>query len=264
MKTLLSSAGLQPEGGAGIDGRRASEAFSIEAHARSGAQVRSEFADRLNWLRAAVLGANDGIVSTASIIFGVAGASASSQTLLLAGSAAIAAGAMSMAAAEFVSVSSQRDFQRAEMDQQKMRIDADEAGAMNDLTELVAARGLDDKLARQVAIQLTQHDALEAHTRLRLGFEPGQINNPWHAAIASMLSFVVGGLVPLTALLLGNRQGEVWATAAAAIVALMLTGSLSAQLGHAPRLRAAARTVAGGILAMVVTYVVGAAVGGVV
>jgi VIT1/CCC1 family predicted Fe2+/Mn2+ transporter len=263
MQTPLSSAGLPPEGRAAVDGGGA-EAFAIDAHARSGAQVRSEFADRLNWLRAAVLGANDGIVSTASIIFGVAGASAGSQTLLLAGSAAIAAGAMSMAAAEFVSVSSQRDFQCAEIDHQKTRIDADAAGAINDLTELVAARGLDAKLARQVAIQLTRRDALEAHTRLRLGFEPGQITNPWHAAIASLLSFIVGGLVPLTALVLGNRHVEIWATAGAAIVALMLTGSLSAQLGHAPRLRAAARTVAGGVLAMAVTYAVGAGVGSVV
>jgi VIT1/CCC1 family predicted Fe2+/Mn2+ transporter len=231
---------------------------------RTGAEVRAEFADRLNWLRAAVLGANDGIVSTAGIIFGVAGAAASSQTLLLAGSAAIAAGAMSMAAAEYVSVSSQRDFQRAEIEQQESRIRADAEGAINDLTELVEARGLDEKLARQVAIQLTRKDAIEAHTRLRLGFEPGQVTNPWHAAIASMLSFIVGGLVPLAALLLGSRQVEVWATAAAAILALMVTGSLSAHLGHAPRMRAAGRTVAGGILAMAVTYGVGVAVGTVV
>lgn len=262
MQPPSSNAGLPPNGSGGNDGGH-SRAHADAVHARTGAHFRAEFADRLNWLRAAVLGANDGIVSTASIIFGVAGAAASSQTLLLAGSAAIAAGAMSMAAAEFVSVSSQRDFQRAEMAQQKSRIDADAAGAVDDLTELVAARGLDDKLARQVAIQLTRKDALEAHTRLRLGFEPGQITNPLHAAVASLLSFIVGGLVPLTALLLGSRQVEVWATAAAAILALMLTGSLSAQLGHAGRLRAAARTVTGGILAMAVTYAVGAAVGGV-
>lgn len=235
-----------------------------KTQAPTGAEVRAEFADRLNWLRAAVLGANDGIVSTAGIIFGVAGAAASSQTLLLAGSAAIAAGAMSMAAAEYVSVSSQRDFQRAEIEQQESRIRADAEGAINDLTELVEARGLDEQLARQVAIQLTRKDAIEAHTRLRLGFEPGQVTNPWHAAIASMLSFIVGGLVPLAALLLGSRQVEVWATAAAAIVALMVTGSLSAHLGHAPRMRAAGRTVAGGILAMAVTYGVGVAVGTVV
>jgi VIT1/CCC1 family predicted Fe2+/Mn2+ transporter len=262
MQAASSSGDLPPNGSAAAG--EPSNTTADAADALTGAEIRSEFADRLNWLRASVLGANDGIVSTASIIFGVAGASASSQTLLLAGSAAIAAGAMSMAAAEFVSVSSQRDFQRAEMGQQKKRIDADAAGAIDDLTELVAARGLDDKLAREVAIQLTRKDALEAHTRLSLGFEPGQITNPWHAAIASLVSFIVGGLVPLAALLLGNRHVEVPATAAAAIVALMLTGSLSAQLGHAPRLRAAARTVAGGILAMAVTYAVGAAVGGIV
>ena len=259
MQAASSSSGLQAPRSGHIG---SGSVFANEAHARTGAEVRAEFADRLNWLRAAVLGANDGIVSTAGIIFGVAGAAASSQTLLLAGSAAIAAGAMSMAAAEFVSVSSQRDFQRAEIDQQKSRIRADADGAIEDLTELVAARGLDDRLARQVAVQLTQKDAVEAHTRLRLGFEPGQVTNPWHAAIASMLSFIVGGLVPLAALLLADRTTEVVATAAAAILALILTGSLSAQLGHAPRLRAAVRTVAGGILAMVVTYAVGAAVGG--
>lgn len=259
MQAPSSSADWLPNGS-----RRGASTAAAAAHARTGAEARAEFADRLNQLRAAVLGANDGIVSTAGIIFGVAGAAASGQTLLLAGSAAIAAGAMSMAAAEFVSVSSQRDYQRAEIDQQKLRIEADAERAVDDLTELVSARGLDDRLARQVAVQLTQNDALEAHTRLRLGFEPGQITNPWHAAVASMLSFIIGGLVPLAALLLGNPKIEVWAAAAAAILGLILTGSLSAQLGHAPKLGAAARTVTGGILAMAVTYAVGAAVGGLV
>jgi VIT1/CCC1 family predicted Fe2+/Mn2+ transporter len=261
MQAPLSSVALLPEGGAAIDDRGSSDASTSEAHARSGAQVRSEFADRLNWLRAAVLGANDGIVSTASIIFGVAGASASSQTLLLAGSAAIAAGAMSMAAAEFVSVSSQRDYQTAAIAREKKRIAADTAAAVDDLAGLVAERGIDGTLAHEVAVQLSRHDAVEAHTRLGLGFEPGQVTHPWHAAAASLCSFVIGGLIPLAALLIGSTRVEVPATAVAALTGLLVTGSLSALLGRAPVLRAVARTVSGGILAMAVTYAVGAAVG---
>jgi VIT1/CCC1 family predicted Fe2+/Mn2+ transporter len=261
MQAPSNSAGLLLEGGAAIDGRAAPEASANEAHARSGAQVRTEFADRLNWLRAAVLGANDGIVSTAGIIFGVAGAAASSQTLLLAGSAAIAAGAMSMAAAEFVSVSSQRDYQTAAIARETKRIAADAGGAVDDLARLVAERGIDGALAHEVAVQLSRHDAVEAHTRLALGFEPGQITHPWHAAAASLCSFVIGGLIPLAALLIGSTRLEMPATAIAALAGLVVTGSLSALLGRAPVLPAAARTVTGGILAMAVTYAVGAAVG---
>ncbi|HYC96017.1 MAG TPA: VIT1/CCC1 transporter family protein [Sphingomicrobium sp.] len=222
---------------------------------------QAEFADRLNWLRAAVLGANDGVVSTASMMFGVAGAAANSSTILVAGSAAVAAGAMSMAAAEYVSVSSQRDYQQSEISQQKARIAADVEGALDDLTDLVVARGIEASLARQVAVQLTKEDALNAHTRLRLGFERDQLTNPWHAALASLCSFVLGGLVPLAAVLFGGARSEMPATAAAAVVALVLTGSFSAQLGHAPKLRAALRTVIGGILAMAVTYAVGSIIG---
>lgn len=222
---------------------------------------RAELADRLNWLRAAVLGANDGIVSTSGMIYGVAGAAASSQTILIAGIAAVAAGSLSMAAAEYVSVSSQRDYQRAQMAERQAFIDGDDDCGIDELTELVEARGLDKALARQVAVSLTKTDPLNAHTRLGLGFEPDQLTNPWHAALASMGSFILGGLVPLAAIMVARPNIEIPATAAAAIFGLVVTGSLSARLGNAPRLRAVLRTVAGGILAMAVTYAIGATFG---
>lgn len=225
------------------------------------ARTRARFADRLNWVRAAVLGANDGIVSTAGVIFGVAGAAADSDAILVAGSAAVAAGAMSMAAAEYVSVSSQRDYQLAEINAQKEHIAGDAEGALAELAELVAERGLDDELARRVAERLTKNDPVEAHTRLALGFEPTQIINPWHAVVASFIAFVLGGMVPLAPVLLTDREIEIPATAAAAIFGLILTGSSSAYLGHASMIKAAARTVAGGVLAMAVTFGVGSLVG---
>lgn len=214
-------------------------------------------ASRLNWLRAAVLGANDGIVSTAALIFGVAGAAAQHQMILIAGIAAVAAGAMSMAVGEYVSVSSQRDLENSELAYEQKEIDADPDRELEQLAELLEGRGISRDLSWQVAKQLTERDALTAHARLELNIDPSAIVNPLQAAFASMLSFVAGGLIPLLTMLLMPQSIAVWAAGAAVVFALGLTGTLSAIHGRAAILPAATRTIAGGILAMAVTYGVG-------
>jgi vacuolar iron transporter family protein len=215
-------------------------------------------AGRLNWLRAGVMGANDGIVSTAGIVAGVAGAAATHEVLLLSGAAALVAGAMSMAAGEYVSVWSQRDSERAELDKERRELAADPVNELRELTALIEAQGVDRMLARQVADQLTQRDALSAHARLELSIDPHALANPWSAAFASMVSFVAGGIVPFLAILLSPRELALPVTGVAVTIALAATGALSAHLGRAPLIRAAVRTVLGGILAMAVTYGVGA------
>jgi VIT1/CCC1 family predicted Fe2+/Mn2+ transporter len=217
-----------------------------------------ELARRLNWLRAGVMGANDGIVSTAGLVAGVAGAAGSHQVLLLSGAAALVAGAMSMAAGEYVSVWSQRDSERAEIENERRELAADPVHGLRQLTGLIEAQGIDQALARQVAEQLTRHDALTAHARLELSIDPKALANPWSAAFASMISFVIGGIVPFLAIVLSPRDLAVPITTLAVTIALAATGALSAYLGRAPLARAALRTVLGGILAMAVTYGVGA------
>lgn len=220
-------------------------------------QQAAATANKLNWLRAGVLGANDGIVSTSSIIFGVAGASASHATVVLAGIAAIAAGAMSMAAGEYVSVSSQRDLEEAELAAERQEIAADPKAELAELTDLLEERGIAPDLAAKVAVQLTRRDALTAHARLELGIDPAAVSNPWAAASASMVSFTVGGLIPLIAMVLSPRAIEIWVSGVAVLLALTLTGWISAILGGAPRLPSIVRNVVGGLLAMAVTYGIG-------
>jgi VIT1/CCC1 family predicted Fe2+/Mn2+ transporter len=221
------------------------------------AQAIAATASKLNWLRAGVLGANDGIVSTSSIIFGVAGASASHATVVLAGIAAIAAGAMSMAAGEYVSVSSQRDLEEAELALERKEIAADPEGELDELTHLLEERGIEPGLAREVAIQLTERDPLTAHARLEIGIDPAAVNNPWSAAFASMVAFTVGGIIPLIATVLSPRGLAIWVSGAAVVIALALTGWISAWLGGARQLPSIARNVIGGLLAMAITYGVG-------
>ena len=212
---------------------------------------------KLNWLRASVLGANDGIVSTSSIIFGVAGASTSRAAVLLAGIAAIAAGALSMAAGEYVSVSSQRDVEKAELDRERREIEANPQCELVELQDMLKERGIDASLARKVARQLTARDALAAHARLEFGIDPGAVVNPWHAATASLLAFTAGGLIPLLAIMLAPGAVEIWLCGLAVLIALTLTGLASAKLGGAPSLRSILRNVLGGLLAMAITYGVG-------
>lgn len=220
-----------------------------------------QIAERLNWLRAGVMGANDGIVSTAGLVVGVAGAAVSSGALLASGIAAVIAGAMSMAVGEYVSVSSQRDSQQAELAHEQAELAGNPERGLDQLTGLIQAQGIDRGLARQVAVQLTEKDPLTAHGRYELGIDPDEFINPWQAAWASLLAFVVGAVVPLAAILLSPRSLGVPVTAVAVVVALAVTGSVSAHLGRAPKLRAVLRTVGGGIAAMTITYSIGLLVG---
>ncbi|MFD8645363.1 VIT family protein [Streptomyces zaomyceticus] len=216
---------------------------------------------RLNWLRAAVLGANDGVVSTAGLVVGVAGATESQAALLTAGLAGLLAGSMSMAAGEYVSVSTQRDSEEAALAQEKRELREDPEAELAELTGLLAARGLSTDVAREAAEQLTARDALRAHARVELGIDPDRLTIAWHAAAASFLAFTVGALLPLLAIVLPPASARLWVTVVSVLAALTLTGWWSARLGEAPAGRAILRNVAGGALAMAVTYGAGSLLG---
>jgi VIT1/CCC1 family predicted Fe2+/Mn2+ transporter len=216
---------------------------------------------KLNWLRAGVLGANDGIVSTAGIIYGVAGASANHATIMLAGVAAVAAGALSMAAGEYVSVSAQREVERAELEREKVELATQPEQELAELVQLFEQRGVEASVAKVVAREMSAKDALGVHARAELGIDPDNITNPWAAAGSSMVSFIFGGLVPLLAMVLSPRSIEIWVAGVAVLMASMLTGHISAKLGRIPVLPSIVRNVVGGLLAMGVTYGVGALVG---
>ncbi|MFG2296618.1 VIT family protein [Streptomyces sp. NPDC048603] len=216
---------------------------------------------RLNWLRAGVLGANDGIISTAGLVVGVAGATTSRTALLTAGVAGLLAGSLSMAAGEYVSVSSQRDSERAALDEERRELAEDPEAELDELTDLLAERGLTRDVAREAAVQLTERDALRAHARVELGIEPDELANPWHAALASFTAFTVGALLPLLAIVLPEPSRRVPVTVTAVLLALTLCGWLSARLGDAPVPRAVLRNVLGGALAMAVTYAAGSWLG---
>lgn len=222
---------------------------------------RTGTAVRLNWLRAAVLGANDGVVSTAGLVVGVAGATSSATAILTAGLAGLFAGALAMASGEYVSVSSQRDAERALLRLERRELAEDAAAELAELAGLYQAKGLTPGLAREVARQLTAHDAFAAHAEAELGIDPAQIARPGHAAIASFLSFTAGALLPLLAITLTPAHARVAVTAAAVLAALAATGAVSAALSRAPRGPAIARNVIGGLLAMAVTYGIGSLVG---
>lgn len=230
-------------------------------HEGEPAEHEKGLSQRLNWLRAAVLGANDGIVSTAGIVVGVAGATTDRHAILIAGVAGLVAGAMSMAAGEYVSVSTQRDSERALLRKEEQELRDDPEDELAELAGLYVERGLDDDLALEVARQLTAKDALGAHAEVELGIDPDDLTNPWRAAGASMLAFTLGALLPLLTITLVGESARVAVTVAAVAVALALTGFTSARLGSAPPGRAVARNVAGGLFAMAATYAVGAALG---
>ncbi len=216
---------------------------------------------RLNWLRAGVLGANDGIVSTAGLVIGVAAATTNRTAILTAGLAGLAAGAMSMAVGEYVSVSTQRDSERALLAKERRELEEDPELELTELTALYAAKGLTDDVAREVAVQLTAQDALAAHADIELGIDPDDLTNPWHAAFASFVAFTVGSILPLIAVLNPSVSWRLPITVLAVVVALVITGALSARLGRAATPRAVARVVAGGLAAMAVTYAIGTLVG---
>ncbi|QKW23846.1 VIT family protein [Kitasatospora sp. NA04385] len=216
---------------------------------------------RLNWLRAAVLGANDGVVSTAGLVVGVAGANSSSTELLTAGLAGLLAGSLSMAAGEYVSVSTQRDAERAALALERRELRLTPQAELAELAGMYEAKGLDPELARQVAVQLTAHDALAAHAETELGIDPDELTEPWHAAWASFAAFTVGALLPLLAIVLPPQSVRVWVTVVAVLAALVVTGWTSARLGGADPRRAVLRNVLGGGIAMAVTYAVGVLLG---
>ena len=217
--------------------------------------------NRLNWLRAGVLGANDGIVSTAGIVMGVAGATSERSTILLAGVAGLAAGALSMAAGEYVSVSTQRDSEQALLDKERRELAEDPQDELAELAGIYRDKGLSEELAIQVARELTAHDALGAHAEAELGIDPDDLTNPWTAAWASMVSFTVGALLPLLLVVLVPAGYRIGVTVVAVALALALTGWASARFGYGAARRAVVRNVGGGLLAMAVTYAIGTAVG---
>ena len=214
-------------------------------------------AQRLNWLRAGVLGANDGIVSVAAIVVGVAGATSASGPILTAGLAALVGGMVSMALGEYVSVSSQRDSQRALIEKERQELQESPEQELAELAGLYQAKGLSASTARQVAQELTNHDALKAHLSAELDIDEDDVVSPWHAAFASAVSFAIGGILPLLAILLPPQPARVPITFIAVLIALAITGSLGARLGDAPRGRATIRTLIGGALALAATYGIG-------
>lgn len=212
---------------------------------------------RSGWLRASVMGANDGIVSTASLIVGVAAADADMQVILLAGFSGMFAGAMSMAAGEYVSVSSQADIERADLQIEAQALAENHDLELEELAEIYVSRGLDAALAREVARQLMEHDALGAHARDDIGIVAEQRANPLLAAGSSGLTFTIGALLPLMAALLAPRSYLIPMVALASLVFLAALGALAARVGGAPQIAGAARVTLWGALAMLVTAAVG-------
>jgi VIT1/CCC1 family predicted Fe2+/Mn2+ transporter len=208
---------------------------------------------RIGWLRAAVLGANDGIVSTASLVVGVAAAGASSKSILITGVAGLVAGAMSMAAGEYVSVSSQADTERADLDRERRELAADPKHEHAELAAIYIGRGLDTELASKVATQLMSHDALGAHARDELGISDTLIARPVQAALASAGTFTVGAVLPLLTVVLVPVPALMWTVSGSSLVFLALLGSLAARAGGASMLTSAVRVTFWGALAMALT-----------
>ena len=219
-------------------------------------------AARLNWLRAGVLGANDGIVSTAGLVAGVAAATTARSPIITAGIAGLVAGAVAMALGEYVSVSSQRDTERALLAKERAELEHDPERELAELTRIYQAEGLTLVTADQVARELTAHNAYAAHVHAELGIDPTKLTNPWHAAGASAVSFSVGALLPVLAILLPANV-RIPVTFVVVLLALAITGTISARIGGAPRNRAVGRIVVGGALAMLVTFGIGQLVGAV-
>lgn len=247
-------------GGAGADPpRNASPAHAFqedptEPHAAG-------LSSRLNWLRAGVLGANDGIVSTAGLVIGVAAATTARDAILTAGIAGLVAGAVSMALGEYVSVSTQRDTERALLDKERRELAESPAQELAELAAMYRDKGLTEHTAQLVAEELTAHDAFAAHVDIELNLDPEELTNPWQAAFASAVSFTVGALLPLVAILLPPDAARIPVTFAAVLIALTLTGTISARLGGSAIGKAVVRVVSGGALAMAVTFGIGQLVG---
>jgi vacuolar iron transporter family protein len=222
---------------------------------------REGVAQRLNWLRAGVLGANDGIVSVAAIVVGVAGVTTASAPILTAGIAGLVGGAISMALGEYVSVSSQSDSERALIAKEKRELEETPEEELAELAGIYRSRGLSEETAQRVAVELTAHDALAAHLSAELNINELDVVSPWHAAGASAVAFTIGAILPLVAVLLPPEAWRVPVTFVAVLIALAFTGAIGAQIGGSSRSRAVVRVVAGGAIALAITYAIGLLLG---
>ena len=218
---------------------------------------------RAAWLRAAVLGANDGLISTASLMVGVAAAASSRSTILVTGIAGLTAGALSMAAGEYVSVSSQRDAEHADLELERRELARSPRAELAELCRIYEQRGLSPELARQVAVELSRTDQLAVHARDELGIDPNALANPVQASFVSALSFIAGALLPILVMALTPGSLRVVVTMALTIVGLVALGSVGAQLGGAPRRPAAVRVFIGGTLALLISLGIGKITGSV-
>jgi len=216
---------------------------------------------KLNWLRAGVLGANDGIVSIAALVVGVAAATTDSAAILLTGVAGLAAGAISMALGEYVSVSSQKDSEKAWVNKERRELEQFPEQEFEELVGLYEARGLKPETARIVAREMTDKDALRTHLDVELGINPDEYTNPLHAAISSAVSFFAGAILPLLAVLLTPEPYRIIATVVASLLALAITGAVGAYVGGAPVPRAVLRVTIGGAIALAITYGIGTLLG---
>lgn len=212
---------------------------------------------KLNWLRASVLGANDGIISIAGLVMGVAGATSSPTAILTAGLAGIVAGAISMSAGEYVSVSSSRDTEKALLTKEKYELKNNPVEELEELTKIYEEKGLSRKTAEMAAREVSENDVFAAHAHMELNIDPDNLTNPWHAAFASAIAFLLGATIPLLAIIISPQNEKVYITFISVLFALAITGVLSAKAGGAGVTRATIRVVLGGALAMVVTYGIG-------
>ncbi len=216
---------------------------------------------RLNWLRAGVLGANDGIVSIAALVVGVAAATNNLGAIVIAGTAGVIAGAISMAAGEYVSVSSQRDSERATIEQEKIDLQNQPDAELLELQEAYEAKGLSKPTALQVARELTAHDPIAAHLDVEYHLDEQTLTNPWHAAISSAVSFLLGAALPMVAVLIVPADLRILATVIASLIALAITGGVGAKLGNAPVVKPVLRVTVGGGLALFFTWAIGTLLG---
>lgn len=232
-------------------------------HTQPTPHLEKHKSNRGNWLRAAVLGVNDGIVSTASIMLGVLAANGSSAAILTAGIAGLSAGALSMAAGEYVSVSSQRDSEKADIEIERRSLAENPEAELEELRQIYIQRGLEPVLAQQVAQQLHDKDALSAHARDEIGFDHEDLANPLQAALASATAFSLGALVPIVAALIFKGLAGEYAIIISSLIALTISGAIGAAIGGGNKVIAAGRVLLGGGAAMAITAVIGHFVGGV-
>lgn len=223
---------------------------------------RVAFQSRLNWLRAGVLGANDGIVSIAALVVGVAAATSDLGPIIVAGVAGIVAGSLSMALGEYVSVHSQRDSEASLIARERKELLEQPEEELLELADIYEAKGLSKETALLVASELTEHDAFAAHLDAELGIDERTLTNPWHAALSSAVSFLAGALLPMLAITLTPEELRIPLTFVASIIALALTGGIGAYLGQATMLKPVVRMIIGGSLALALTWLIGHLLGG--